>query len=165
MSKVRFFAAVFVLLLSCYTYAQQESDKIIAIVGNDIITESDLRSQIMQYARNNNLTEVNDAVIQTVFQNLLFDKLILAKAEQDSITASDDEIQKQLDFQIKNLIEKFGSEKNLEEAYGGTMIKMKQAFREQIRKRIMIDKVKQAKYGNGITVSKAEVKKFYETFI
>src|SRR5260221_5432936 len=44
------------------------------------------------------------------------------------------------------------------------MIKMKQAFREQIRKRIMIDKVKQAKYGNGITVSKGEVKKFYETF-
>ncbi len=166
MVKIRFFAAIIGLFVSyvCYAQQQQEGDRVIAIVGNDIITESDLRNQLVQYARQNNLTEVSDAVIQTVFQGLLFDKLVLAKADQDSITVTDDEVQKQLDFQVKSLIQKFGSEKNLEEAYGGTINKLKESFRDQIKKRLKIDKVKQDKFGGGITVTKPEVRQFFEQF-
>jgi peptidyl-prolyl cis-trans isomerase SurA len=164
--KIRFFAAIIGLFVSfvCYGQQQQEGDRVIAIVGNDIITESDLRNQLVQYARQNNLTEVSDAVIQTVFQGLLFDKLVLAKADQDSITITDDEVQKQLDYQVKSLVQKFGSEKNLEEAYGGTLNKLKESFRDQIKKRLKIDKVKQEKFGGGITVTKPEVRQFFEQF-
>ena len=164
MIKIRFIVTALALFVSVATYAQPEGDRIVAIVGNDIITESDLRSQIVLYARQNNLNEISDAVVQTVFQQLLFDKMILAKADQDSVTASDDEIQKQLDYQIKSLVEKFGSEKNLEEAFGGTLAKLKETYRKQIRDKIKIDKVKQDKFGNGITVTKPEVRQFYEQY-
>ena len=162
--KIRFIVTALALFVSVAVYAQPEGDRIVAIVGNDIITESDLRSQIVLYARQNNLNEISDAVVQNVFQQLLFDKLILAKADQDSVTASDDEIQKQLDYQIKNLIEKFGSEKNLEEAFGGSLVKLKETYRKQIKDKIKIDKVKQDKFGNGITITKPEVRQFYEQF-
>jgi len=162
--KIRFIVTAFAIFVSVAAYAQPEGDRIVAIVGNDIITESDLRSQIVLYARQNNLNEISDAVVQTVFQQLLFDKMILAKADQDSVTASDDEIQKQLDYQIKSLVEKFGSEKNLEEAFGGTLAKLKETYRKQIRDKIKIDKVKQDKFGNGITVTKPEVRQFYEQY-
>ena len=164
MIKIRFIVTAFAIFVSVAAYAQPEGDRIVAIVGNDIITESDLRSQIVLYARQNNLNEISDAVVQTVFQQLLFDKMILAKADQDSVTASDDEIQKQLDYQIKSLVEKFGSEKNLEEAFGGTLAKLKETYRKQIRDKIKIDKVKQDKFGNGITVTKPEVRQFYEQY-
>lgn len=164
MIKIRFIVTALALFVSVAAYAQPEGDRIVAIVGNDIITESDLRSQIVLYARQNNLNEISDAVVQTVFQQLLFDKMILAKADQDSVTASDDEIQKQLDYQIKSLVEKFGSEKNLEEAFGGTLAKLKETYRKQIRDKIKIDKVKQDKFGNGITVTKPEVRQFYEQY-
>ena len=164
MIKIRFIVTALALFVSVAAYAQPEGDRIVAIVGNDIITESDLRSQIVLYARQNNLNEISDAVVQNVFQQLLFDKLILAKADQDSVSASDDEIQKQLDYQVKSLVEKFGSEKNLEEAFGGTLAKLKETYRKQIRDKIKIDKVKQEKFGNGITVTKPEVRQFYEQF-
>ncbi len=165
MAKFRFIVTALALFVSVAAYAQQEGDRIVAIVGNDIITESDLRAQIVLYARQNNLNEINDAVVQNVFQQLLFDKLILAKADQDSITASDDEIQKQLDYQIKSLVEKFGSEKNLEDAFGGTLAKLKETYRKQIRDKIKIDKVKEEKFGTGgIAVTRPEVRKFYEEF-
>ena len=164
MNKLRALTVLFALFTSFVLYAQNEGDRVVAIVGNDIITESELRSQIIQYARQNNLSGIDDGVIQTVFQNLLFDKLVLAKAEQDSISVTEDEIQKQLDYQVKSLVEKFGSEKNLEQAYGGTMAKLKMAFRKQISDKIKIDKVKQAKFGSGLAVTRTEVRKFYEQF-
>lgn len=164
MTKIKFAVTVFALFISIAAYAQQEGDRIIAIVGNDIITESDLRAQIVLYARQNNLNEINDGIVQTVFQSLLFDKLILAKADQDSVSASDDEIQKQLDYQVKGLVDKFGSEKNLEEAFGGSLAKLKETYRKQIRDKIKIDKVKQEKFGNGITISKTEVRQFYQQY-
>ena len=57
-----FFLAAFNL------HAQKEGDRIIAIVGNDVILESDLQYQIQMYARQNNLTSMNPAIAQQIFQ-------------------------------------------------------------------------------------------------
>lgn len=157
-----FFLALFTF--SADVYAQKESDRIIAIVGNDVILESDLNYQIMLYARQNNVQQLNDQLIQQVFQNLLTEKILLAKADQDSILISEDELQKQLDYRIQTLSQQFGSEKNLEDAYGLTVSKIKSVLKEDIRKKMKVDRLKQQKFGSDVNVSKAEVLKFYSQF-
>src|SRR5207244_9092771 len=130
----------FIFLFAAFIQAQKEGDRIIAIVGNDIILESDLNTQLLLYARQNNITQFNDVIIQQVFQNMLAEKLMLAKADQDSIVVTDEEVQKQVEYRLSQLTEQFGSEKNLEQAYGITMMKIKSILREDLRRKMKVDK-------------------------
>jgi peptidyl-prolyl cis-trans isomerase SurA len=151
-------------MLASPLYSQTEGDRIIAIIGNEVILESDLNYQLMLYARQNNLTQLNERIIQEVFRNMVTEKLILAKADQDSIFVSDEDVQKQLDYRIKSLIQQFGSEKNLEEAYGITVAKIRTILKDDIRKKMKVEKMKQKKFGYGINITKTEVEDFYQTF-
>jgi peptidyl-prolyl cis-trans isomerase SurA len=162
LSKYR--ALILIFFLSGAVLSQKEGDRIIAIVGNQIILESDLNFQLVSFMRQNNLTQYNDELVERVFQNMITDKLILAKAEQDSITVGSDELAKQVDGRLKQLVSQFGSEKNLEEAYGITMVKIKKILEEQIAQNIKVEKVKQEKFGSGITVTRSEVIKFYDDY-
>lgn len=158
---------LFSLLLFAFTSlssAQQEGDRIIAIIGNDIISESDLNAQLYLYAKQNNIPQLTEQVVRQVFQNMLAEKLMLAKAEQDSIIVTDEEAQKQVDFRVQQMIQQFGSEKNLEEAYGMTMIRIRSYLKEELKKRMKIDRLKAKKFGSGITITRTEVLKFYNDY-
>ncbi len=155
------FALILLLILSSFSFSQREGDRIIAIIGNGVILESDLNFQLVSFMKQNNLTTYNDEILMHVFQGMVTEKLILAKAEQDSIYVSDEELNKQVDNRLKQLVSQFGSEKNLEDAYGITIIKVKNILKEQIAQNIKVERVKQQKFGSGITVSRSEVIKFY----
>jgi peptidyl-prolyl cis-trans isomerase SurA len=165
LNKIKFILAGILIVLAGTIYPQQqEGDRIIAIIGNEVILESDLNYQLMLYARQNNLTQLDDRIIQEVFRNMVTEKLILAKADQDSITVSDEDVQKQLDYRIKSLIQQFGSEKNLEDAYGITVAKIKTILKDDIRKKMKVEKMKQKKFGYGIGVTRTEVQNFYKEY-
>src|SRR3972149_7490557 len=157
-------AIIFIVFSSGITLSQKEGDRIIAIIGNGVILESDLNFQIISFLNQNNMTTYNEQVIEHIFQGMITEKLILAKAEQDSIYVSDEELNKQVDNRLKQLVTQFGSEKNLEEAYGITIIKVKKILKEQIEQSIKVERVKQQKFGSGITVTRSEVLNFYKDY-
>lgn len=164
MNKINILLAGIILMLASSLYSQAEGDRIIAVVGNEVILESDLNYQLMLYARQNNLTQLNDFIVQEVFQNMVTEKLILAKADQDSIFVSDEEVQKQLEYRIKTMAEQFGSEKNLEEAYGITIAKLKVLLKDDIKKKMKVERMKQKKFGYGLRVTRSEVLDFYNKY-
>jgi len=164
LNKIKILLFFTFFIFATNIFAQKESDKIIAIVGNDVILESDLNYQIMLYARQNNVQQLSEQLIQQVFQNMLTEKILLAKADQDSISISEDELQKQLDYRIQTLSQQFGSDKNLEDAYGLTVTKIKSVLKEDIRKKMKVERLKQQKFGNDISINKNEVMKFYSNF-
>ncbi len=108
-SKIHNKIIILSLLLFTFTfinsYSQAEGDRILAIVGNDIILESDFQYQVQLYAQQNQLTQINPLLAQQIFQQMLTDKIVLAKAIQDSIEVTDDEVNRELDFRITSLIE------------------------------------------------------------
>ena len=152
------------LSLALCSYSQEEGDKIIAIIGNEVILQSDLNFQLYNYLTQNNIQQINEAVYSHVLQEMITEKLILAKAEQDSIYVTQDEIQKQVDGRLSEMVSQFGSEKNLEDAYGLTVSRIKTLLAEQAEKNIKINRVKQEKFGYGITVTKPEVIKFFNDY-
>ncbi len=164
MNKIKLIIIFTLFILAFKANAQKEGDKILAIVGNEIILESDLNYQIMVYARQNNVSQLSDQLVQLVFQNMLTEKILLAKADQDSIEVSEDELQKQLDYRIQTLSQQFGSEKNLEEAYGLTVSKIKTILKDDIKKKMKVERLKQQKFGNMESIGKTEVLKFYDQF-
>jgi len=164
LKKLKLILLVLLTLVSFKAYSQGEGDKIIAIVGNDIILQSDLNFQLYSYMQQNGIQQISNELVEQVFQSLVTDKLMLAKADQDSIYVSPEEVNKQVDGRIKEFVAQFGSEKNVEDAYGLTIPKIRNLLKEQTERNIKISRVKQEKFGYGINVSKPEVNKFFADY-
>ena len=145
-------------------YSQKEGDRVLAVVGYDIILESDLQYQMQLYARQNQLSQISPAIAQQIFQQLLTEKIIYARAEQDSITVKEDEIGKELEIRIKNMVEQLGSEKKVEEVYGMSIGKIKIALKEDLLKKMKSDKLKRKKFQGATKVTDKDVNEFYATY-
>lgn len=168
MKLIKFF--LFPVILFCLSFPfnsfaqQQEGDRILAVVGNEIILESDLQYQLSLYARQNQLTQIPPALAQEIFNSLITDKIILAKAQQDSIEVTDDEVTKELDNRIKSLIDQVGSQARLEEIYAMSIVKIRMLLKEDLKKRMMTERLKRQKFGSGVKSTDREVREFYRTY-
>lgn len=155
---------MFLLAFLNIALAQQRVlDRIVAIVGNEIILESDLNYQTYIFAIQNNLRPDDPNLKRYVLQEMINDKLVLTKAIEDTIVVSDDEVERQIEAQIQALVRQYGSEKRLEEIYGMPIGRIKREIRDDVKKRLMIEKLKQQKFGT-LTVSGYEVEQFYNTY-
>lgn len=164
MHSLKIFIALLLLLTASGVKSQVEGDRVIAVIGNDIITESDFQYQLQIYARQNQLTELNPFIAQQIFQSMLSNKIILAKAQQDSVIVSEDEVMKELDGRIKGLVAQAGSEERLVELYGMSLPKIKILLKEDLQKSIMIERMKRKKFQNAMRVSDKEVRDFFNTY-
>lgn len=156
--------AVILIIIGSNVFGQEEGDRVMAIVGNNIITESDFQYQVQLYARQNQLTEISPYLAQQIFQSLLTSKIILAKAEQDSIIVTEDELNRELDSRIKNLIGQVGSQERLEEVYGMSLSKIRILLKEDLQKNLKIEKLKRIRFQGGIRASDKDVRDFFETY-
>ncbi|MBI3258467.1 MAG: peptidylprolyl isomerase [Ignavibacteriae bacterium] len=144
--------------------AGQSADKIVAIVGKEIILESDVQANIAILAQQNKQLDINDkAIRQKVLDGLINERLVITKAIEDSVTASDEEITQQLDYTLQGLIQSYGSEKRVEELYGMSIAKIRKDYREEIRKRILWEKIRQQKFSS-TKASTREVGDFFTQY-
>lgn len=142
----------------------QTADKIVAIVGKEIILESDVQANIAILAQQSKQIDVNDkAVRMKVLDGLINERLVITKAIEDSVTASDEEISQQLDYTLQGLIQSYGSEKRVEELYGMSIAKIKKDYRDEIRKRILWEKIRQQKF-SATKASTREINEFYTQY-
>ncbi len=138
-------------------------DKIVAVVGNEIILKSELDYQVQLLAYQNKLDPNDQSFRSRVLEGLIDDKLILAQAILDSVTVTDDEVNRELDSRIQNLVKQLGSQQKLEEVYGMSINKIRSEFRDEMRKQLIIQKLKQQKFGD-MKVSAIDLRDFYETY-
>jgi peptidyl-prolyl cis-trans isomerase SurA len=155
---------VLFLILSSVAFSQAEGDRVIAIAGNEVITESDFQYQVQLYARQNQLREISPFVAQQIFQSMLTNKILLAKAIQDSIEVTEDEVSKELDSRLKGIIAQVGSVQKMEEVYGMSISKIKSTLKEDLIKNIKVEKLKRTKFASGVKVSDKEVRDFFATY-
>jgi peptidyl-prolyl cis-trans isomerase SurA len=150
------------LLITVIGFAQPiQVDKVLAIVGDNIILQSDVESQFQQMATQNPGQTIPPDERCVIFDNLLLDKLFLSQALLDSVTTTPEEVQAELDRRIKYFISVFGSKEKLEEYYGKSILELKDDFKEDIEKQLITDKMK-GKAFSSLKVSPAEVKEFFD---
>ncbi|MCW8813187.1 MAG: SurA N-terminal domain-containing protein, partial [Chlorobium sp.] len=81
------------VLLTSYLFAQEEViDKIVAVVDNEIILQSELDFQVSLYASQRKLDPKSPELKRQILNSMIDEKLIYAQAELDSITVTDEEI-------------------------------------------------------------------------
>lgn len=160
------FAVAAVLMMSVGLHqaaVAQMLDRIAAVVENDPILESELNAQIQFFVMNNRLDPNAPGLRDQVLQSMINEKLIIAKAVEDSVVVSDDEVQQQLEAAIQSRIQQVGSEARLEEAYGMPISRIKREYREEMRKNLLAQKLQQQRFG-GSQIGRFEVEEFYRTY-
>lgn len=168
MYKLFSFILIAGLLISGAARSQQTIDGIAAVVGNEIILVSDLNSSIAQYGFQNKVNVYKDPVLlktlsHQMLQRMIDEKVLLIKAEEDTIKADEDRVEQILTQQINNFIQQVGSQEKLEEYYGMPLPKIKKEMRQQIENRLIIEQLRQKRFSN-IKVSRREVENFYEQY-
>lgn len=154
-----------VLLIFVYTSskAQQDGiviDKIVAVVGENTILKSDIESQVVSMRANGVLVDEN-AKCQ-LFEELLFQKLLLHQAELDSVTVTDAEVESEIDRRLSYFIAQIGSEKKLEQYYKKSMLQIKEEFRVIVKEQ-MVSQRMQGQITSGIKVTPKEVKAYFNS--
>ncbi|MFN4111555.1 MAG: peptidylprolyl isomerase [Ignavibacteria bacterium] len=150
-------------LTSSILFAQEVLDKVVGVVDNQFILLSELEFQTQLIAYQRKLNPNDPSLKKAVLNSLIEEKLMLAQAEIDSIKVTEDEVNRQLEFQIENFIQQFGSKEKLEQAYNRPIEKIRRELRDEIKNNILIQKVQDAKFGR-LEVSRYEVEQFYNQF-
>ena len=140
----------------------QVLDKIVAKVNNNIVLESDVQKAFLE-AISQTQQGFETPTRCDVFESLLINKLMVAKAELDSVIVTDAEVIFQADQRFSMVMAQFGGDESLlAEAYGKTADQMKSEIEESLREQLIIQKM-QVKITEGLAVSPAEVKSFYNS--
>ena len=133
-------------------------DKILAKVDDHIILKSEMEVAYLQYLSSGQ-SLIGDAKCR-VLESLIINKLLLAKAEIDSVTVSEDIVESNLDQRMQVFTSQFGSEKKLVEFYGKTIDEFKDEFRDQVRDQLIIERMDE-KIASNLEASPKEVRKFF----
>jgi len=145
---------------------QEVIDRIVAIVEDEVI----LQSELTQYALNlafqlridpRREPKKFEQLQQQTLQNLINQKILLAKAEEDSIEVEDRQVDQVLEDQINRMIQQVGSADKLEKQLGMSINKLKRNFREEVRNNLRVERLQQTRF-NKIKITRREVEEFYQ---
>jgi peptidyl-prolyl cis-trans isomerase SurA len=143
---------------------RQVIDRIIAIVGNEVVMTSEIDAQMARMVQSDpDLDFMDKAQRLDVLNALIDEKLLLQKAIKDSIDVSDQEIDQRWGQLLESWKAQYGSIARVEQIFGKSLSRVKYEFRDQIKNQIMTQKLNYMKFGD-FSISTNEVKEFYEKF-
>lgn len=144
------------------TATGQVLDKIVAKVDNNILLESEVQQTYVEAVAQSQ-QGIDPPTRCQIFESLMINKLMVAKAEIDSVLVTDAEVMLQVENRFNQVMQQFGGdEATLAEAYGKTGDQLKSEIEDVIREQLIVQKMR-GKITEGLTVSPAEVKEFYNS--
>ncbi len=159
---------IFLPLTFIFIYLQvisQESevliDEVVAVVGNRIILESDLETQVLQQQASGN-TAGKQTLKCLILEDLMIQKLFVNQAEADSVEITDNQIESALNQRIRYFTSQFGSQEKLENFYGKSVLEIKNEFRDIIEEQMMAEEIQQ-KIIENIKITPSEIRSFYKS--
>ena len=157
---------IFALILTLFTlslFAQQTLDKIVAVVDNEIILQSELEFQVGIFASQRQLDPNTPGLKKQILNSMIEEKLIYAQADLDSITVTEDDINQRIDYQINSFTQQYGSIANIEKIYGMSIDRIKRELRDEVRKSLMSQRLQEKNFGK-VQATRREVEDFFNTY-
>ena len=151
---------IFISFIICnISFAQQKvvADKIVGIVGDKIILNSDIANAIGDVIRQGGQAPEDCAVLD----QMLIRKALVLQAEKDSIPVTDEDVEATIDQKIRFFIAQYGGKDALEQIAGRSVYQLKEEFRQPIREQKLAEGM-QNKIVQDIKVTPSEVKDYYD---
>lgn len=158
------------ILVICFFYKiqpQEIIDGVVAIIGEEIILRSELLQTTQGFALQAGINPATqkqefEQFKKEILDNLINQKVLLAKAKEDTITAEDQEVEAELNVKIQYFIDQLGSREKVETYFGMPISKIKKNYREEVRKNLIVQKLQREKQSS-IQISRGQVERFFET--
>lgn len=159
---MRKYLFLFILLFQLgYLSAQKNVvDKIIAVVGDEIILKSDIENAYLQEQGQGLISSSSDYKAELLEQQLM-QKLLIAQAKIDSVSVTEDEVESEVENRVKYLINNIGSQERLENYFSKSLAEIKDEMRSPIRERLITERMQQ-KIVEKIRITPSEVKAYYK---
>lgn len=134
-------------------------DKIIGKVDNYIVLKSELDKAYQEYISNGG--RPGEQVRCQYLALLLRSKLMMAKAEIDSVVVSDSDVDAETARRMNVILAQYGgSQQELEQRFNKTFEQFRIELRDQIREQMVINEM-QRRIIKNITITPAEVRRFF----
>lgn len=159
-SKTKLLLAGLAMLCMLGVKAQEKViDRIIAVVGNNYILQSDLENQYQQFLASGE--PANENTRCKLMEELLYQKLLLAQAQKDSLDVSEGQIEQELERRMNYYLQKFGSEEKFTQFYGKSVEDYKLELKDDVRE-LLLEQQMQSKITEGISVTPNDVKEYFK---
>lgn len=135
------------------------ADKIIGVVGDRIILQSDIKNAINDMQRQG--AQVPEGAECQIMEQALISKVMMLQAEKDSLPLSEEEVEAELDQRIRYFINQYGTQEQLENIAGKTIYQIKDDARESVRERKLAEAMQQ-KVMESVKITPNEVRAFFE---
>lgn len=161
MLKRFFIILLFVFfVVPCYSQEPQIIDRVVAVVGRNIILQSDIEAQYIQYRLQGGIKGSANSIRCNILEDLMFQKLMLNQAEMDSIVVTEEQVNNEVDRIISYFISQLGSQENLEKYYKKSLTEIKEELRRIKKDQMLVEQI-QRKIIENVEVTPAEVKEYF----
>jgi peptidyl-prolyl cis-trans isomerase SurA len=176
--KLILFLTVFTLLVMPDAMAQGPApikdgstlDAVVAVVGKHPIFKSSIDAQAELFLMQRGVTNVNPDTLMSlrkqVLESEIDQKLLLAKADEDSVTVTEQEVDNQINDLIKGYVTRFGSEAEVERQFGHTIAELKASpdLRERTRENLIVQQERYKVLPPSQSISRQDVEKFFQIY-
>ncbi|MDB4924796.1 peptidylprolyl isomerase [Mucilaginibacter sp.] len=128
-----------IILFASVASAQKITlDKIVAVVGANVILQSDIELLNAQYTMQGAHTDKC-----FLAQNLITQKLLVQQAIIDSIDVKEDEIDGEVDRRMRRMMQQAGGQDKLETFLGRSVIQYKDEIRPDVKEMLVAERMRQ----------------------
>ncbi len=135
-------------------------DRVVAVVATSPIMQSEIETQYQQLLSDQ--TPVNENSRCEILEELLYQKLLVARAMKDSLEVSNDQVEQELEKRLRYYIQQFGSEERFVAFYGKSTEDWKTELKDNVRD-ILLAQQMQSKVVGDNSITPNEVRSFYST--
>ena len=139
---------------------QQQLDGIVVKVDNQIVLRSDVENIYAQEVARAEGKLLPPDLKCKILQSLVINKLMLARAEVDSVTVTDAQVNGELDRRMAYFVQQIGSEEKLVELYNKPVKALKEDLRPQVRDQLTQQKMQETITGK-LSVTPREVSAYF----
>ena len=152
--------AILVFSISLGAYAQpQLVDGVVAVVGKNIVLKSDIDKQLESMKQQQG---VDPEMLKPckIFEELLFEKLLLHQAEVDSLEVTDEEINATIERRINVFVQQIGSRQKLEQYYKKSIVEIKEEMFPFVKDQMIAQRML-GQITSDVEITPTEVRNFY----
>ena len=134
--------------LSAQNYPEGLIDKVVAVVGGEMVMISDIEQDIQMMAAQGFSSDRNRRC--EALENIMKAKLFLMQARLDSLSVNNDVVEAELSQRLDQVRTQLGGDDKVEEYFGKSMLKLRQEWRQALQDQSLTQQ-EQQKIAGGVT--------------
>ena len=146
---------------SAQRYSNGLIDKSVAVVGNEMISLSDIESEIQMMRTQGSLSDRNMRC--ELLEQMLESKLFLMQARVDSLTINSDQVDSQLSSRIDEVRTALGGDEQVEAYFGKSLYRLRQDWKRQLEDQSLTQQEQGTIAGTVPEMTPIDVKMYLDT--